>query len=303
MLGPGDRPRALALRVTALLLILGACSAFVPHPVCKVEGHETEYDVTSLTRGEEDAPYFAKSPHGHYHYHFNFCGHAKGCNQQPSCQARMSTDGSGKPKENIATVTTTGELYMMKWEEMDEADLKMVNDELKLQSEGAFDHEEYTAGLKVSYQIGPKQRKTVIRLPCERDAKNGFTVNDPNFDPKDLEMKATVVEKPILTYNIIFPTVHSCKKGWMDTKVDLHPNRLVHSKSHFFAFLFFIILILYCCAGCYYKRERLGAQGMEMIPHIDSITGCWDTVRGAGSGDSAVGGLLNRARGVNDDGL
>jgi len=33
-----------------------------------------------------DEPYKVDSPKGDYKYFFNFCGHAKGCYQQPACQ-------------------------------------------------------------------------------------------------------------------------------------------------------------------------------------------------------------------------
>lgn len=292
-------PSKLAIRGTALLLMLGFSAALVPHPVCKVEGHEDDYDLAPLERGEEAAPYFATSPGGHYHYHFNFCGHASGCNQQPACQARMTVDSANRPKEDIATVTTTGELYLMKWTKMDNDDLDIVNNELQKQK---ID-KSYSDGLKVTYAIGPKQRKTVIRLPCDEDADHDYHEDSAEFQPADLQLEAHVVEKPVLVYNIIFPSKYACPKGVWGKKITIDPSKIVHSKSHFFGTLFLVLLALYCCGGCYYKRERLGAQGMEMIPHIDSITACLDTLKGAGSGDSAVGGMLNRARGVNDDGL
>eukprot|EP00656_Telonema_subtile_P013115 TRINITY_DN16655_c0_g1_i2.p1 TRINITY_DN16655_c0_g1~~TRINITY_DN16655_c0_g1_i2.p1 ORF type:complete len:210 (+),score=39.18 TRINITY_DN16655_c0_g1_i2:243-872(+) len=209
----------------------------------------------------------------------------------------MSTDSANRPKEDIATVTTTGSMYTMKWSTMGDDDIDMVNKELTKQK---ID-KQYKEGLKVSYKVGPKQRSTVIRLPCDESADHEYNEEDPDFRPKDLQLEAHVVEEPVLTYNIIFPSKYACKKSAWSKKITIDPKKLVHSKTHFFTTLFFVILVLYCCAGCYYKRERLGAQGMEMIPHIDAITACVDTLKGGG--DSAVGGMLSRARGVNDDGL
>lgn len=281
----GMRPSRLVLTVLVLLAMIEVSSAIIRHPSCKV-GDSDDFNVKPLQRGEEDKPYYAVSPNGHYHYYFNFCGHAAGCFQQPSCQVKFVTDSAGRAKEDIATVTTTGELYRMKWEKMEEMDIDMVNSELK--KEGI--DKEYSDGVKVTYSIGPKHRKTVIRLPCDEDA-----------DTDDLKAPIKVVEDPILTYNIIFPSPYACTVAFSQRKIKIPTVASVaHSKTHFFSLIFFVGLIVYCCAGCYYKRERLGAQGIEAIPHIDTISACVDGTKGLFSGESS---LLNRARGVNDDGL
>jgi len=80
-------------------------------------------------------------------------------------------------------------------------------------------------------------------------------------------------------------------------------SNIHRSKSSFFGIMIFAAIVLYCCAGCYYKREKLGAQGFEAIPHIDSMSACAEGISGCFSGESAVGSMLNRARGVSDDGL
>jgi hypothetical protein len=63
-------------------------------------------------------------------------------------------------------------------------------------------------------------------------------------------------------------------------------------------------LIIYCCVGAWYKRERLGAQGSEMIPHIDSINSLIECTKTSIAGDAdGMGGMFNSVRGVGDDGL
>ena len=154
-----------------------------------------------------DEPYQAQSPKGHYRYFFNFCGHAKGCYSQPSCQVtcpltpkrraeparaatpllmslpslhRRSSLIGAQPrtlellyrtpplrvqqvriredgKEEIATVTTTGELYKMKWEKL------AAKDFTHMESIGVG---RFTDGVKVTYSIGPMQRSTTILVPC-----------------------------------------------------------------------------------------------------------------------------------------
>jgi hypothetical protein len=273
------------LRAVVVLVVIDAGWALARHPHCRIEGND-DYDFKSLKLGEEDKPYYAVSPSGHYRYYFNFCGHAHGCYQQPSCQVRLVTDSAGRAKEDVATVTTTGELYRMKWETLDEDDLKMVNNEM---SKEEID-KSYDAGVKVTYSIGPKHRRTVVRLPC-----------DPDADPNERKSDIKVVEQPILTYNIVFPSAAACPVSFTKKQIRLPSVASVaHKKTHFFGLMLFVGLIVYCCAGCYYKRERLGAQGMEAIPHIDTITACVDGVKNMFAGE---GGLLNRARGVSDDGL
>jgi len=279
---------AMALWVVAMVLLVRSSSA-APHPVCRVEGSD-DFDLSPLQKGEEEKPYYAVSPHGHYHYYFNFCGHASGCYQQPACQVRLVTDSSGRAKEDVATVTTTGELYRMKWEELDADDLEIVNKEA---AKAKIHEEEYKSGVKVTYSIGPKHRKTIVRVPC-----------DPEADEADRQSPLEVVEKPILTYNIIYPSPHGCKIAFTKKSIKLPSmHGVAHSKTSFFTIMFLAILTAYCCVGCYYKREKLGAQGWEIIPHIDSITACAESVMGCFTGESAVGNMLNRARGVNDDGL
>jgi len=289
----------MAMSMAVLLLVVGLTTAIIPRPVCKIEGVD-DFDLSPLQKGEEDKPYYAVSPNGHFHYYFNFCGHAMGCYQQPACQVKMSTDSAGNAKEDIATVTTTGELYRMVWERLDKKDLKHVNEEFaKLKSGGKSTKkkssaatDEYTSGVKVTYSIGPQHRKTVVRLPCDPEATG------------DRQSPIEVIEEPILTYNIIYPSPHACELSFSKKTIKLPTmSGVTHSKSSFFGIMLFIGLILYCCAGCYYKREKLGAQGFEAIPHIDSMTACAEGVSGCFSGESAVGGMLNRARGVNDDGL
>eukprot|EP00658_Telonema_sp_P-2_P013023 TRINITY_DN14945_c0_g1_i9.p1 TRINITY_DN14945_c0_g1~~TRINITY_DN14945_c0_g1_i9.p1 ORF type:complete len:292 (-),score=83.79 TRINITY_DN14945_c0_g1_i9:338-1213(-) len=287
----GDASIPLALIAILMALIAPTAEAFVPHPVCKVNGNDN-FELKGLRRGEEDQPYYAVSPGGHYHYYFNFCGHAMGCYQQPACQVRLETDSAGKAKEDIKTVTTIGELYLMDWEEMGDEDIDMINAHLKKEN---VDKDDYTSGVKVTYAIGPKHRKAVIRVPCDPDATP---------EVSGLKSPATVVEDPILTYNIIFPSSEACELSLSQRKIAIPSmSHVVHSKTHFYSLLFVFVLVLYCCVGCWYKREKLGAQGMEAIPYYDTITACVDGIKGAGSGDSAVGGLLNRARGVSDDGL
>jgi hypothetical protein len=280
----------MAVRVIMLLLVVDVALARLPHPECKIVGND-DFDFKPLQKGEEEKPYYAVSPKGHYHYYFNFCGHAAGCYQQPSCQVKMSTDSQGNAKEDVATVTTTGELYRMIWEKLDTDDLKFVNEEMvraKLQE----DEDHYTSGVKVTYSIGPKHRKTVIRMPCDPEAA------DDRMSPVE------VVEKPILTYNIIYPSQHACELSFSKKTIKLPSMSNIHrSKSSFFGIMLFAGIVLYCCVGCYYKREKLGAQGFEAIPHIDSMTACAEGVSGCFSGESAVGSMLNRARGVSDDGL
>ena len=108
-------------------------------------------------------------------------------------------------------------------------------------------------------------------------------------------------------------------------------------------------LLVYCCVGAWYKRERMGAQvptichaldslamshhllndpaldvdpacgrafpsvcdlslfvcqGVEMIPHIDTICALVEcTKTSIWGGEDGMGGVFNRARGVGDDGL
>lgn len=282
----------MAVRVFVLLLVVDLAMAALPHPVCKVTGVD-DFDFKPLQKGEEDKPYYAVSPNGHFHYYFNFCGHAAGCYQQPACQVKMSTDSQGNAKEDIATVTTTGELYRMVWEKLDAEDLEHVNSEMvraKLHSKAEGDL--YTSGVKVTYSIGPKHRKTVVRLPCDPEAA------DDRMSPVE------VVEKPILTYNVIYPSPHACELSFSKKTIRLPTMSNIHrSKSSFFGIMIFAAIVLYCCAGCYYKREKLGAQGFEAIPHIDSMSACAEGISGCFSGESAVGSMLNRARGVSDDGL
>jgi len=290
--GPQRRAITMAVRVFVLLLVVDLATAALPHPVCKVTGVD-DFDFKPLQKGEEDKPYYAVSPNGHFHYYFNFCGHAAGCYQQPACQVKMSTDSQGNAKEDIATVTTTGELYRMVWEKLDAEDLEHVNSEMvraKLRSKAEADL--YTSGVKVTYSIGPKHRKTVVRLPCDPEAA------DDRMSPVE------VVEKPILTYNVIYPSPHACELSFSKKTIRLPTMSNIHrSKSSFFGIMIFAAIVLYCCAGCYYKREKLGAQGFEAIPHIDSMSACAEGISGCCSGESAVGSMLNRARGVSDDGL
>merc|ERR1712195_3497 len=290
--GAQRRAITMAVRVFVLLLVVDLALAALPHPVCKVTGVD-DFDFKPLQKGEEDKPYYAVSPNGHFHYYFNFCGHAAGCYQQPACQVQMSTDSQGNAKEDIATVTTTGELYRMVWEKLDAEDLEHVNSEMvraKLHSKAEADL--YTSGVKVTYSIGPKHRKTVVRLPCDPEAA------DDRMSPVE------VVEKPILTYNVIYPSPHACELSFSKKTIRLPTMSNIHrSKSSFFGIMIFAAIVLYCCAGCYYKREKLGAQGFEAIPHIDSMSACAEGISGCFSGESAVGSMLNRARGVSDDGL
>merc|ERR1712166_1004596 len=289
--GAQRRAITMAVRVFVLLLVVDLALSALPHPVCKVTGVD-DFDFKPLQKGEEDKPYYAVSPNGHFHYYFNFCGHAAGCYQQPACQVKMSTDSQGNAKD-IATVTTTGELYRMVWEKLDAEDLEHVNSEMvraELHSKAEADL--YTSGVKVTYSIGPKHRKTVVRLPCDPEAA------DDRMSPVE------VVEKPILTYNVIYPSPHACGLSFSKKTIRLPTMSNIHrSKSSFFGIMIFAAIVLYCCAGCYYKREKLGAQGFEAIPHIDSMSACAEGISGCFSGESAVGSMLNRARGVSDDGL
>merc|ERR1711966_495428 len=166
--------------VLVLLCFVALVSAIPQRNKCGVDG----YNVKPLRMGENDEPYEASSPKGHFKYFFNFCGHAKGCYQQPSCQVRLKEDG----KEEIATVTTTGELYKMKWEKMEMKDFASI----KAQGLGTF-----TDGVKVNYAIGPMQRSTTIMVPCEDGLDNR-------------KVKGFSVEKPVLHYTIVLPSKHGC---------------------------------------------------------------------------------------------
>jgi len=256
--------------VLVLLCFVALVSAIPQRNKCGVDG----YNVKPLRMGENDEPYEASSPKGHFKYFFNFCGHAKGCYQQPSCQVRLKEDG----KEEIATVTTTGELYKMKWEKMEMKDFASI----KAQGLGTF-----TDGVKVNYAIGPMQRSTTIMVPCEDGLDNR-------------KVKGFSVEKPVLHYTIVLPSKHGCPVPVSQLPVNLAGA----SKGHMFGFFIMVGLAAYCCVGAWYKRERLGAQGFEMIPHIDSICALVDCTKTMFAGDSdGMGGMFNRARGVGDDGL
>merc|ERR1711998_128385 len=159
---------------------------------------------------------------------------------------------------------------------LDENDFDQIS---KHAAQHGADVKEYHDGVKVTYAIGPKHRKTIIRLPC-----------DPDADPEIRKTSFPVAEDPILTYNIIFPSPHACKLSFSKKSIKLPSvSHITHSKSHFFSLMVLFGVILYCCAGCYYKREKMGAQGIEAIPHIDAITGCVDTCKGCFSSESAVG--------------
>merc|ERR1712166_1092730 len=86
--GAQRRAITMAVRVFVLLLVVDLALAALPHPVCKVTGVD-DFDFKPLQKGEEDKPYYAVSPNGHFHYYFNFCGHAAGCYQQPACQVKI----------------------------------------------------------------------------------------------------------------------------------------------------------------------------------------------------------------------
>jgi hypothetical protein len=243
---------------------------------CGVDG----YNVKPLRRGEDEEPYSGKSPKGHYEYFFNMCGHAKGCYQQPSCQVRLREDG----KEEIATVTTTGELYTMKWEKLEPKELA------DLKEKGLGDFKD---GVKVNYEIGPMQRSTTIMVPC---------VEDDNKEVEEGKVTGSVTEGPILHYNIVLPSRHGCPVPVSQLPINIGGGGA--TKGHFFAIFLFCGLIIYCCVGAWYKRDRLGAQGIEMIPHIDSICAVVECTKGMCSGDGdGMGGMFNKARGVGDDGL
>jgi len=254
------------------LAILAAVVEAVPkRNKCGVDG----YNVKSLRRGENDEPYEASSPKGHYKYFLNFCGHAKGCYAQPACQVKIREDG----KEEIATVTTTGELYTMKWEKLEAKELA----DIKAKGLGDFKD-----GVKVNYAIGPMQRSTTILVPCSEDSD-------------DKAFAGPVVEGPGLHYTAVFPSRHGCPVPVSQLPINIAGT----SKTHIFSFLVIFGLLAYCVVGAWYKREYLGAQGIEMIPHIDSICAMVECTKSsfAGDGEGGMGGMFNRARGVGDDGL
>jgi len=262
-------------------LLLLVCSATLvsaipsQHKKCGVDG----YNVKGLRKGENDEPYQAQSPKGHYRYFFNFCGHAKGCYSQPSCQVRIREDG----KEEIATVTTTGELYKMKWEKL------AAKDFTHMESIGVG---RFTDGVKVTYSIGPMQRSTTILVPCL----------DKNSDYEEGKVAGYTVEGPTLHYTSVYPSKHGCKLSLSQLPINFSTKHV--QKHHAFGFFLFMGLMIYCCVGAWYKRERLGAQGMEMIPHIDSITAAIECTKAQISGDAdGMGGMFNSVRGVGDDGL
>jgi len=256
--------------VCVLALAVQASWALLPKPAkCGVDG----YNVKPLKKGENDDPYEAQSPKGSYRYFFNFCGHAKGCYQQPSCQVKMR-DG----QEDIATVTTTGELYTMLWEKLDEQDFASMS------KQGAGD---FTDGVKVTYKIGPKQRSSTIMVPCSEKLK------------KEEEGKAIgfVTEGPTLHYTAVIQSRHGCQLPLSQLPIGINPT--LHGHSHgTYAVIAIVALLLYCCVGAWYKRERLGAQGIEMIPHVDTVCALVECSRGMCSSD-----MVNNARGVGDDGL
>lgn len=232
------------------------------------------------------APYKASSPKGSYQYFFNFCAHAKGCYQEPVCQARMR-----EGKEDIATVTTTGHIETMHWEMLDDHDFQSI------EQKGLG---RYMDGLKVTYKIGPLHRSTTIMVPCVDD-------NHPGKGPQPFLHKdkaaGYVVEAPSLHYTIVFPSKKGCKLPTSQLPIGLPGSPTGGSKSSMLGFMLVLGLAVYCCAGAWYKRERLGAQGIEMIPHIDSMCTLVECAKGSCNGDGGVGGMLNKARGVGDDGL
>jgi len=266
-------------RTYSILVLVACLLAVVTQAVparskCGIDG----YNVKALRLGENDDPYTATSPKGHYKYFFNFCGHAKGCYQQPSCQVRIREDG----KEEIATVTTTGELYKMKWEKLDQKDFA----DIKTKGVGDFKD-----GLKVSYAIGPMQRSTTIMVPCD---------DSSDKEPKIDKVQGFSVEGPGLHYTMVLPSRHGCPVPTSQLPINMGNA----SKGHIFSYLLILGLLVYCCVGAWYKRERMGAQGVEMIPHIDTICALVEcTKTSIWGGEDGMGGVFNRARGVGDDGL
>jgi len=260
-----------------LLLVAASVVHGVPvHHKCGVDG----YNVKALQRGENDDPYTVSSPGRHYKYFFNFCGHAKGCYQQPSCQVKMRENG----KEEIATVTTTGELYMMHWEKLVDADFSYI----KGKNLGTF-----TDGLKVTYKIGPKQRSTTILVPCLEKAGTGAE-KPVGFS----------IENPTLHYTMVLPSRHGCALPMSQLPIGKGGSVVGGSKGSIVGLMAVVAFVAYCCAGAWYKRERLGAQGIEMIPHIDSMCAVVECAKSMCSGDGdSMGGMFNKARGVGDDGL
>jgi len=260
-----------------VVLLVGVAEGVIRNK-CGVDG----YNVKPLRLAENEKPYEASSPKGHFKYFFNFCGHADGCYQQPSCQVKIREDG----KEEIATVTTTGELYKMKWDKMEPKDF----DDVKKLGIGTFKD-----GLKVSYAIGKMQRSTTIFVPCLDDSVTDM----PNHE--EGKIAGYMKEGPPLHYQAVFPSKHGCAVPVSALTIGIP----THSKGHMFGFLLVLGILVYCCAGAWYKRERLGAQGIEMIPHVDSMCACVECAKGTCSGDSesGMGSMFARARGVGDDGL
>lgn len=261
------------LRLSALVALAVVVHGIPQPKKCGIDG----YNPKPLRKGENDEPYKASSPKGHYEYFFNFCGHAKGCYQQPTCQVRIREDG----KEEIATVTTTGELYTMLWEKIEPKEFAAMK------SKGLGDFKD---GLKVGYQIGPMQRSTTIYVPCIEEGS----------DVEEAKIVGYVTEDPILHYSMVMPSRHGCPVPVSQMPINIGSGGT--SKSSLFGMFLIMGLLVYCCAGAWYKRERLGAQGIEMIPHIDSMCAMVECTKGMFAAEA--GGMFNRAgQQFGDDGL
>ena len=143
---------------------------------------------------------------------------------------------------------------------------------------------------QVTYSIGPMQRSSTLMVPCA----------DKNSNIEAEQVAGYMTEGPSLHYTAVFPSASGCSVPLSQMPINLAGAQ----KHHVFGFFFFMGLIAYCCAGAWYKSERLGAQGMEMIPHIDMIMALYEGTKTSIVGDAdGMGGMFNSARNVGDDGL
>jgi len=126
-------------------------------------------------------------------------------------------------KEEIATVTTTGELYKMKWSKLTAKDFT----HMKSTGSGTF-----TDGLKVTYEIGPMQRSTTVMVPCI-DSKS--TVH------REGDMAGVMVEGPALHYTSVYPSKHGCKLSLSQMPISFSTQ---HVQKHH-AFGFFLVITRY----------------------------------------------------------